>query len=80
MADDTLQRLQAFATEAVGDSGVIGLQWNPDHQEWIFSAEWGSEAPDSPMAGAATYGNDSEVTACIEQALADTSKYKAPPA
>jgi hypothetical protein len=74
MADDqsqtTLRRLQTFA-ERVGTEGDITLQWQSKHQEWLFAAEWGSEAPDSPMAGAATYGNDGDAMRCIEQALSD---------
>lgn len=74
MPDDTLQRLQAFAKEDVGATGTIGLHWNPDREDWMFAAEWGSEAPDSPMVGAAAYGNDDDVTVCVEQALKDTRR------
>lgn len=67
MADDTLQRLQAFATEQVGTEGIIGLQWTG--RDWLASAEWGSEAPGSPMAGAAAYGSADDATACVEEML-----------
>lgn len=74
MANDTLERLQAFATQDVADEGVVSLQWLGSKKGWMFAAEWGREAADSPMAGAATYGNDDEVTACIEQGLQDVRK------
>lgn len=70
----TLQRLQAFAEQDVGESGSITLQWDGDRQEWAFAAVWGEEAPGSPMAGAATYGMDADVMTCIEQALTDARR------
>lgn len=74
MADDTLQRLQAFA-ESIGKDGDLGLIWRGD--EWLASAEFGREAPDSPMVGGAAYGNEPTAVATIEQMLADTH-FKAP--
>jgi hypothetical protein len=69
MAEDTLRRLQAFA-ESVGKEGDIGLIWRGD--EWLASAEFGREAPGSPMAGGAAYGNHPDATFTVEQMLADT--------
>lgn len=67
---DTLDRLQQFAEREVGE-GAIAIGFEPG-KGWVFSAEWGREAPDSPMAGAATYGaDDLSVRACIEQGLGD---------
>lgn len=64
----TLARLQKFAEE-IGTTGDLTLRWIPEHEEWMVAAEWGQEAPGSPMIGAAAYGSASEVTECIEQAL-----------
>lgn len=37
------------------NGGAMGIA-KKDNGEWVVSAEYGKEAPDSPMVGAATYG------------------------
>lgn len=66
---DTLDRLQQFAEREVTD-GAIAISFEAG-KGWMLMAEYGREAPDSPMAGAATYGMDDDVRACIEQGLDD---------
>lgn len=37
--------------------------------EYVYGSEWGQEADDSPMAGAASYGLGDSLLLCLEQAL-----------
>jgi hypothetical protein len=66
---DALDRLKQFAEREVQEGAVV-LHFRPG-KGWSFAAEYGREAPDSPMAGAATYGMDDDPRACIEEALSD---------
>jgi hypothetical protein len=56
------------------DGGSFGLSYSPEREEWVVALEWGREAPDSPMAGAAAYGMDSVAAAAVEQALREAGK------
>lgn len=47
----------------------MSLVYDPLTQMWAGMATWGSEADDSPMAGAAAHGLSSTIPGCIEQML-----------
>lgn len=37
------------------EGGAFGMGYNPDEGEWVVRLEWGREAVDSDMVGAAAY-------------------------
>lgn len=58
-------KLLAFV-EKVGAS--LSIQRVPSG-DWLVSMEWGSEAPDSPMIGAASYGAGDTLADAIQQVV-----------
>lgn len=61
-----LERLDAFLGKT-GTWPVVVKQG----QDYIASAEWGQEAPGSPMAGAAAYGLAPTLEDALDQLLRD---------
>lgn len=59
------ERLDAWART---NDASVAIARN-DHGEWVVSLEWGQEAPDSPMVGAAAYGLNEELDLALVQAL-----------
>jgi hypothetical protein len=53
------------------EGGAFGLSYNSETKEWMAALEWGREAPDSPMAGAAAYGLAESPAVAVETALKD---------
>jgi hypothetical protein len=51
------------------ESGRVGIGF--DGHEWVVALEWGHEAPDSPMAGAASYGVGVELRDALRQVLTE---------
>lgn len=58
------------------DGGAFGLSYHEKQPEgrWVAALEWGHEAPDSPMAGAAAYGVGSSAAEAVELMLRDAGK------
>jgi len=52
-------------------SGGISITLT-DAGEWLVAAEYGREAPDSPMVGASSYGTGFTAREAIDQVLAET--------
>jgi hypothetical protein len=64
---DGLDKLAAQVNESDGGGSVVfGLN---SHNEWMASAEWGREAPGSPMAAAARYGHGKTFREAAEELL-----------
>lgn len=66
---DVLTRLNAFC--ASNEDAHVAIVKSSGDDEWSVGIEWGREAEDSPMVGAAAYGADTNLTAALEQALKD---------
>jgi hypothetical protein len=50
--------------------GTFAVSYDPAlRQGWTVAVEWGREAPDSPMAGAAAYGVGDNALGAIQAAL-----------
>lgn len=57
--------LDARGVENVG----FGLHTRGEHHGWVAALEWGSEAPDSPMVGAASYGTGDTAAEAVKEIL-----------
>lgn len=68
-----MTELVSLAAFAKSNDAAVRLVRNPGSEDpdWAIELIWGSEAPDSPMAGAAAYGTGSEPASAIEEALAE---------
>ena len=69
-----MRALTVFAAER-DVSVVITRNCDREPRLWMVGMEWGQEAPDSPMVGAAAYGLDENLDIAVEQALADARVY-----
>jgi hypothetical protein len=66
----TAQIMERLAKHVEGaGGGVFGMALK-ESGEWVVSAEFGREAPDSPMVGGAAYGHG-ELRQALETAAAD---------
>lgn len=63
-----MERLAKHVEQAGG--GVFGMALR-ENGKWVVSAEFGREAPDSPMAGGAAYGLDKDLRRALETAAHD---------
>jgi hypothetical protein len=63
--------LAAFAATHDAAVRLVRRPGDDDDTAWSVEMTWGTEAPDSPMVGAAAYGMGSTPTNAIEQALAE---------
>lgn len=57
-------RLHRFCKE-----NKTGIVLQASSTDYIVGAEWGEEASDSPMAGAASYGRGSTIEDAVNQLL-----------
>jgi len=64
-----MERLAKHVEQAGG--GVFAMVLKQGGGEWVVSAEFGQEAPDSPMAGGAAYGLDGDLRRALETAAHD---------
>jgi hypothetical protein len=60
--------LAEWAKRAEADVSIL---YDPVRGEWAVMANFGREAPDSPMAAGSALGADDSLTKAIEQALRD---------
>lgn len=67
---EALERLTRFLDGYAGEPVAFSLR--VDAGEASVAIEWGREAPDSPMAGAAAYGSADTTADAVHQALDDT--------
>jgi hypothetical protein len=59
------EKIKAVVRFAQRNKASLGMVWKEDEpDEVMISLTWGREAPDSPMAGAASYGHGT-----LEEAL-----------
>lgn len=58
------------------DGGRVMISFDPDKKgdTWMVGMEWGREAPDSDMAGAAAYGLRDTLESALSAALEDSGK------
>lgn len=54
--------------------GTFGLRYDDEKKDWSAAMEWGQEAPDSPMYGAAAYGLGETAKEAIDAMLGDAGK------
>lgn len=66
---DRLDKIIAGITAA--GQGTFALILN-DRGEWLTAAEYGKEADDSPMVGAASYGASPSANEAIQTVLDET--------
>lgn len=57
-----------------GEGGGRLLISKNEDGTWMVGMEWGKEAPDSPMAGAAAYGLENTLYEALESALGDAER------
>lgn len=65
----SIQMMEDISRTLSQDGGTFGLAYDPERKEWMASMEWGREAPDSPMVGAASYALGPSAGDAIEQML-----------
>lgn len=65
----TIQMMDDISTALSKEGGTFGLSYDEERKEWMASMEWGREAPDSPMIGAASYALGPSAGDAIEQML-----------
>lgn len=75
MARSSSQALEGIVKTLSEDGGAFGLTYRtgvkPGDAPWMAALEWGREAPDSPMAGAAAYGLGESASEAIDKMLDD---------
>jgi hypothetical protein len=68
------RRVRGFVREVLEpQGGIFGIARKRDGG-WLVSSEYGEEAEDSPMAGAAIYGHDDDLDTALDQALKDAGR------
>lgn len=66
----TEELLRSLAAHLRNNGGVV-LVWSNGH--FSAASEWGQEAEDSPMIGAATYGMGDTLEECLNGLLHDVT-------
>lgn len=66
---DRLNTIIAGLRQAGGGGFSLALH---DDGQWMAATEFGREAPDSPMAGGASYGMGPTAHAAVDMVLAET--------
>jgi hypothetical protein len=69
--NENTHNLLGQAIEVIEEEGGRVLISKNDDGTWVVGMEWGKEAEDSPMAGAAAYGLDDSLDAALERCLGD---------
>jgi hypothetical protein len=73
MARSSAQVLEGIVKTLSEEGGSFGLTYRfgvkPGDGPWMAALEWGQEAPDSPMAGAAAYGIGESASEACDQML-----------
>jgi hypothetical protein len=73
----TDQMIVALLRRTVGQqAGVFGVSLKEPEGDWSVMVEYGVEAPDSPMAGAATYGLAGTLRGALMRAGADAGLWE----
>jgi hypothetical protein len=81
------QLMHRIVTNCIAaQGGALGVSFIPERTRegsdakveahWMVGAEYGREAPDSPMAGAAIYGTGLTLRAALEQAGDDARLWR----
>ena len=52
--------------------GSVTVAFSSERNEWMVAAEYGQEAEDSPMAGAASYQHGTTAREAIDRMLTET--------
>jgi hypothetical protein len=60
-----IPELEKIAQKLKKEGGCFTLGYDPDRSEWTTAMEWGKEASDSPMAGAAAYGVSPDLSTAV---------------
>lgn len=69
----TGDKLETITTRLEHEGGGhLGVAYIDHRAEWLVAVEWGQEAEDSPMAGAASYGTGDTLEQALDQVLAET--------
>lgn len=63
MTPENAERLELH----IRTCGPVAISYDLAREEFVIGSEWGEEAPDSPMVGAAAYG----AGATLDEALAE---------
>lgn len=66
-----MEMIAKYVEEAGGGGFAMVQREQNGEMSWIVSAEFGSEAPDSPMVGGAAYGLDKDLRRALEVAAHD---------
>jgi hypothetical protein len=72
MTRSSAQALEGIVKTLSEEGGAFGLRYDPDakpEDRWTAALEWGQEAPDSQMAGAAAYGLGASASEAVDQML-----------
>jgi hypothetical protein len=56
-----------------GEGGRLLISYDDEDKMWMVGMEWGREAPDSPMAGAASYGLQENLADALAQVQAEVT-------